>query len=143
MNVVFLTYFPFPYGLAAVNRLISLAKGMIEEGHNLNVFCLLPTEISGNVKNHEITGVYSGINFEYVSKTCQLPSGRIKRYWLNLYSHLRSLFILYHLNKKKRIDVMIHPYPVSFFLFFSFCFLKHIKYQWFTKEPSFRILTKI
>lgn len=124
MNIIFLTYFPFPHGLAPVNRLIAICKGLIEEGHDVKIFCLFPTEIEKNSQNFSAKGVYSGIHYEYIGRKTIIPKQKIIRFWTKIYSHTRSLVLLYKFHKTKRIDAIIHPYPVTIFLFGFYLFSK-------------------
>lgn len=68
MNIVILTEKGFPYGSAAVNRIISYAKGLSELSNNVQVICLKPSEKKGTeFKNKYPEGEFNSIKFKYIT----------------------------------------------------------------------------
>jgi glycosyltransferase involved in cell wall biosynthesis len=79
MKVAFLFSEAFPDGLAGTNRVRSLAKGLIERGHSVKVYCLRPTEKPGRVLNRRISGRMEGVDFEYTGGTVVWPDNRFAK----------------------------------------------------------------
>ena len=57
MKVAILTLASFPEGLAVTNRVFYYAKGLIENGVDVKVHIVKPTEMIGKVVNENIKGI--------------------------------------------------------------------------------------
>ena len=68
LNKIFIfTAEPFPFGLAATNRIISYAKGFQKNGKKVEVVIFRKTENYANLLNLNSKGTYSGIPFRYLA----------------------------------------------------------------------------
>jgi glycosyltransferase involved in cell wall biosynthesis len=78
MNISIILNQPYPNGMASTHRVHLYAKGMVMQGHNVQV--LLPVPHSDNKKlgNLKVSGVSEGINYKYTS----LTSVRSKNFFL-------------------------------------------------------------
>lgn len=70
MNFVIITGAPFPRGLAPTNRIAAYCRGLVEEGHSVEIICLFPTESRRDPLNTQTEGTYKGIKFLYASGKC-------------------------------------------------------------------------
>lgn len=68
-GVVIITDAPFPTGYAPTNRIASYCSGFRENNTPVKVYCIAPTESSGNVKNLEFSGTFNGAQYFYTTKT--------------------------------------------------------------------------
>lgn len=61
---------PFPVGMACTNRILTIARGLVENGIPVQVICLVPMESEERgVRNREAGGVYNNIPFTYTPGT--------------------------------------------------------------------------
>ena len=88
LKIAILTLAGFPEGMAVTNRVFYYAKGLQENGSEVEVIIVKPTEKAGNVINSESEGNYNGVNFSY-----------------SLGKSVRSMNFL-----RRRIDDIIGPY---------------------------------
>ena len=69
MSCAIISVYPFPYGMAATNRIVAYSKGLVHENVNVNIFIPIPlhrtTEIG--IKNLPDQGEFEGINYDYVT----------------------------------------------------------------------------
>lgn len=80
---------PFPYGFAGTNRLIAYAKGFLHHGKDVEIVCFRKTEQPGKVMNKDISGVYQGIGFKYLTHTTIRSGSFVKRRIDNFIIHLK------------------------------------------------------
>lgn len=112
MRIIIITSYPFPFGMAQTNRLIATAKGLLHAGANVKIIITKATETHDKIINHNGSGVYEGIDFEYITPSTIRPSGKLKRiYWFlkGLYGTFRCIA---RENRKEKVD--------AFFLGFTF-----------------------
>lgn len=118
MNVFIITNGPFPVGMALTNRIVSLARGLVEKNIKVKVICLLPTEMPDrHVLNPDTIGIYQGIEFEYTCGSSIRGKTFIKRRWMRVLSTIRVLNILWHAEKRDIIILYLSS-PLSIFLYF-------------------------
>jgi len=95
MTVFAVTDGPFPVGMAATNRMVSIARGLVEKNIRVKVTCLLPTEKPGQpVMNPEAKGSFHGVEFEYACGSTFRGETFLKRRWMRIRGLLRSAAIL-------------------------------------------------
>lgn len=82
LRVAIISIYSFPHGGAATNRILAYAKGMVENGAEVDIFNILPTENFIDSKRISDEGVFQGINYYYTG-------GRYR----NKYKILRGLAI--------------------------------------------------
>ncbi len=81
MKAALLTLASYPEGLAITNRVHYYAKGLKENGKEVKVFIVKPTEVPGSVANENRTGSRDGVEFEY---TVNSPV-RSRSFWARRY----------------------------------------------------------
>jgi glycosyltransferase involved in cell wall biosynthesis len=94
MIVLMATNEQFPLGMACTNRIISLAKGLVENDVAVKVVCFQTTEKLEQTVNSEARGVYQGIEFEYTPGTTVIGRTFLRRKRLGLRSLVRALRVL-------------------------------------------------
>ena len=103
-TIYVVTNFPFPYGFAGTNRIISYAKGLIFNGYNSKIICIRKTESHNNVQNENVDGDFEGIDYKYLSKSTIKSKYLIKRRADNYLMALRLFFYsLIHIKKQSTI----------------------------------------
>ena len=108
MNIFILTTGPFPIGMACTNRIISYAKGFVENNAKVKVICIKPTErFKRGIVNKESKGIYNGIEYEYSAGTTIRSSTFIKRRLQDLKGAVKAFYILGKANVYKKIDSLI------------------------------------
>jgi glycosyltransferase involved in cell wall biosynthesis len=114
----FVTFSPFPHGGAISNRIHSLAKGVNENGGRAVVLITLPTESKKRESKIEnISGIYDGVEYTYVSN--KVTTSTVK--YLRVFSYLRNFYKTYLIIKrsKKDIDaVVFFPSRILYYYFF-------------------------
>lgn len=98
---------PFPIGQAATNRILSIAKGLNENGIRPSLLVLRPTENHIRVNNFNVKGVYEGIDYEYLSKTTVKANSKLGKVIQLLFSRLKLCVKI--LTLRKRTDVIVYP----------------------------------
>jgi glycosyltransferase involved in cell wall biosynthesis len=130
MRIVILSPFPFPYGMAVTNRLISYAQGLAEASNVVDVLCLKPTENENRVLNFNIKGVYKSVNFKYTSGNTVISKNRFKRLAAYFIGFIAALIVIYKTNRKDKIKsvIVVGPLnPVKTITLFITCKLLGIK----------------
>lgn len=112
MKVHFYINTSFPYGMAAAKRRLCYAKGLIAEGHEIDVvICQKCFELTSNDGFPEV-GVYKGINYKYVCGKFKHPQKNKIMRGLDylIIDYLRSFFYaLKHIHRKEIVYVYYYP----------------------------------
>ena len=79
MNILLLTHdFGFPEGYAPTLRARLVARGLVQAGAAVQVYCLRYSEIAPDVLNARAAGVYEDIPFKYMGgRTTRASSKRV------------------------------------------------------------------
>jgi len=107
IRVLFIANLPVPNGLAATNRLLSLAKGIAANGQHVSIFILNPTERRNSIKNFIKQGMIEDVNFRYLSPSTVLPANSLLKFFSFLYGALNLLLKIGFTPSKKLPDVII------------------------------------
>lgn len=107
MKVLFLANLPVPYGLAATNRLLSLAKGIAANGQTVSIFILNPTEQKQSIKNHAKYGTIESVFFRYLSPSTVVPANALLKLLSFMYGAFNLLLKIGFAPAKKLPDVII------------------------------------
>jgi len=119
MIVLIATNEQFPIGMACTNRIISLAKGLVENDVAVKVVCFQTTEMREQTLNSDARGFYEGIEFEYTSGTTVVGSTLLRKKWLGLRSLARSLRILIDARRRTGQCVLfLYTTSARYILFF-------------------------
>ena len=166
-SIIIFTTEPFPYGMAATNRIISYAKGFIFHGMDVEVVCLRRSEKAKNkIVNTDIKGIYQGVNFKYLSKSTiksrffilrgihilfsysslffySLKKINSKTASIYYSSNTTPLLVLWVVNKLKKGVILKeeseHPETRRYKMYFSWILYKTIHYRLF---HGFLLMTK-
>lgn len=114
-NIVFIYPNSFPIAGSATNRLISLCRGLINSGNNVEVIINRPTEKPYRIRNYEIKGNYFGIQFEYCVKKITWPHSKLRRFLVTIQGLLLSSYKIIKKKQKKEIDILISTATYSIF----------------------------
>jgi glycosyltransferase involved in cell wall biosynthesis len=117
-NVYIVTDEPFPIGMAATNRIISISKGFIENHAKVKVICFRTTESEENgVVNKEPHGTYNGIAFEYSCGTTTRGKSFLGRRLLLFQGIAKALLMLREMEKKDVLMIYLSE-PLFIILFY-------------------------
>ena len=95
MRIFIITFEPFPVGMAATNRILSLAKGLAENGASVKVICTHPPERSyEGAVNNVAQGTVERVDFEYPCGTTVRGETFLRRRRLTVKGIIRTLQIL-------------------------------------------------
>jgi glycosyltransferase involved in cell wall biosynthesis len=129
VRFLFITDQPVPQGLAGTNRLLSLAKGVVENGHRASILIVNPTEKKGKQKNNQKKGTIDSIGFQYLSPSVVIPSNILLKVLSFLYSSLHLLFKVIVTSKANLPDaiIMLHTWAIYPLVLWPFAKLRGIK----------------
>lgn len=137
IKIVILYKGPFPIGLAQTNRLISYAKGFINNGSNVKILCLKPTEKYRNIVNEMPNGVYKDIPFLYSSKKTIKSKYFIIRRLQNIFGLLNAFRIIFKDHKKKKIDAIIFASTSLWTEFYFYILTRLLKIIYLREESEY------
>ena len=123
MKLFIITDEPVPYGMAATNRMLSLSRGLVEEGIPVQVICIRTTEKREvNILNKNSVGRIQGIQYEYSCGTTLRGETFFKRRYLAMRGIWYSVFLLRNGQKK---DILM-LYLSSPFLMLFYCLVSKL-----------------
>ena len=106
-SVVFLGDSGFPIGLAPIQRITLMGRGLIEAGCEVRVVCRMSVWRSDVITHYGKEGVHEGIHYRYTSDSPFRPDGLIERKYQKIKSLFCEFFYLKQLKKEGRIDAVI------------------------------------
>ena len=121
MRVLIITNYPFPYGMAQTNRLISISKGLQYNEVSVKVIISKSTEAE-KIRNKDITGNYEGVDFQYAPKSTKRSKNYFKRLLSFLMGVYRTSRIIKKEHKLKKVDALflgVHSNLIMLFLLFQ------------------------
>ena len=127
MKIYILTGNPFPVGMAATNRIICYAKGLIAHGEDCEVIVFNRTERQDKQQRNFIAGgVYGNIPYRYIGKSVLRSRLFFQRRLDDVFDYFRTLCFAFSL---KRNDVLLnfHPRIGLFVPLFLISRIKHFK----------------
>lgn len=127
MTIIILYPNSFPYSGAATNRIISIARGLVETGNKVELIITRPTERSSNTMNRITDGVFQGIKYRYASNKLIWPSSRIGKLKSWLLGFLHTIICLFRI----KTEIVISAATTGFFENFIYsliCRQKKIKF---------------
>jgi len=107
MQIIIISLFSYPSGMSGTNRIASLAKGLAELGHQVKIFCLMPSEKRGRMINHEIVGVSDGVEFEYTAGTLIWPDSKLGKMIAMFRGYVRAIPLVRKFHRQHGIDCII------------------------------------
>lgn len=135
MRITIVTTEAFPVGLAASNRIMSYAKGFIENGCKVTILCMMASEDPEKVYNSDSSGILNGIRYKYTCGTTIRSKHFIIRRFSNLLGILSACL---HLLKDRRLsnDDAIIYYSSSTSRALMIYIISRLKKIKFIKEES-------
>lgn len=109
MKIYILTTNPFPIGMAATNRIVCYAKGLIDNGIDCKVVVVNRTErIDIRQHNFKANGIFEGVHYTYISNTVLRNQSFIKRRFEDLFDFWATLYFCLTQIKKDDIVLSYH-----------------------------------
>lgn len=96
---------------AATNRILSLARGLVECGNVVHIIISRPTENPSDNFGSSISGEICGITFEYASNSLDWPRSRVAKGLALLKGHIYTLFKLLRIDCN---DILISAATTGF-----------------------------
>lgn len=98
----------FPNGLASTVRVAALAQGLSEQGQQVRLLCLGPSEVpSLGVRNLAARGRADGVDFEYTSGRTIRGSAALDQAWLVLKGLVVGMKRVLELHRRERVDALV------------------------------------
>lgn len=94
LKIAILTLAGFPEGMAVTNRVFYYAKGLQENGAEVEVIVVKPTEKADNVINPNCKGVYKGVRFRYAIGSPVRSKNFFKRRYDDIVGPILASFIV-------------------------------------------------
>lgn len=122
MNIHFYINTSFPYGMAAARRRLCYAKGLMAEGHNIDVVICQKCFERGEDDGMPIKGVYRGIPYIYVGgkykySRCHKLMRGIDYMFLD---YVKSFFYaLKHIHNRDAVYVYFYPIFLQILILFA------------------------
>lgn len=132
----------FPIADASSNRLLSIAKGINEDGSEMTVYCLRPSEKIPNVINKDAKGEINGVKYIYPAGTTIWPPGKVAQIKIFFKSIINSWKAIAKSNKESKIDILYsYTYSIPLNLIFLLFARTHkMKFVYFVDEYPYSIL---
>jgi glycosyltransferase involved in cell wall biosynthesis len=92
----------FPTGGAYTNRVLSIAKGLVQNNNFVALLILYP----GHNNTPEKEGVFDGIYFKFCTTTIR-PKNTLKKKLIGIIGIINAIIILFTINKKKKPDSIL------------------------------------
>lgn len=140
MRVIFVTDQPIPYGLAATNRILSLAKGVHFHGHDVEILVLNPTERKDRFQNTKVKGDFFDVKYQYLTKSTKVPSSFIQKFLMFLSGLINLLPVLFRINREKRINAIIFMHSYSFYPLLVYPFTRFNRIVFLQERNEFPFL---
>lgn len=142
MKIEFLFENSFPVADASANRLLSIAKGVVENGSEANIICLRAAEKSNNIINKEWKGIIENVSYIYPCKTTISPKNKIRKMVLYFWGLFTSVIYVIKSHRMSKINALI-SYSFSIevnLLFYFLCKILNIKFAYMVDEYPYSVL---
>ncbi|MGB5418132.1 glycosyltransferase [Algibacter sp.] len=106
-HILYLGESGFPYGLAATQRMILIAKSLLIENYKVTVLCRKGKLNKKNNPGFDVEGTFEGINYLYTSGNVFKPEGFLKRNISKIKGIIGEFKYLYRLKKANNITLAI------------------------------------
>jgi glycosyltransferase involved in cell wall biosynthesis len=145
MNIIIIYPNAFPVAGSATNRVVHLAKALIETSNFVEVLCVRPTEEKSNIINHAVRGNHDGITFIYTANTVIWPKSKKSKIYYILKGLINAILIIYKRNKENKIHVIVSSSYSKFtfnIIYSIYCKVLRIKFISTLDEYPWVILHK-
>ena len=131
-RIIYINNDGFPNGMASASRILSLARGFVANGYNVNVLCVRPTEKKNNIVNKNSKGIIKGVEFCYTAKTVIWPNNKFLQLYLYFKGIINCILIAKKLNPRA---IIVQPDSFSIILLLRIFFNKSILYKALDEYP--------
>lgn len=106
-KILFIGYIEFPYGMAQVQRQLTMSKILLNAGYDVTVLCRYGIYTSKNSEREYLTeGVFEGIKYKYCSGTAYRPDSFLKRNFAKLKGAFKEFYTIVKLGRKKELSAV-------------------------------------
>lgn len=106
-SIVYLGYSSFPFGLAEVQKIILISKGLILSDNTVTVICRNGIHNKSQHPELKPEGVFQGIQYKYASGSCFRNDNFFKRRLNELKGKVNETLLLWKLKRKGQLDFAI------------------------------------
>lgn len=106
-HVVYLGSIGFPYGLAEIQKMTLISKGLVYAGYSVTVINRRGLHNAADHKDLLPQGMHDGIAYVYTSGSPFRPDGFIKRNWLKVKGRIAELSFLWRKKRNRELDIAI------------------------------------
>lgn len=103
MNIKIVLKQPYPNGMACTNRVHHYAKGLQEQGHQVEIIVPIPLEGPAKVTNQASIGQHQGVSFRYAGGTTERSKSFVGRRLHDIFAPLKAAYYL----RKEKPDVIL------------------------------------
>jgi glycosyltransferase involved in cell wall biosynthesis len=135
LNIKIITTAPFPIGMAGSNRIMTYAKGLVENNCNVTVICMKTTEQPNKIFNKLEAGWIEGIFYKYPSGKTIINKHFIIEQMDNIRGVIKMCTALLMEKKINKTDAIIY-YSFSTTPALLIFFISRLKKILFLKEIS-------
>lgn len=142
-NIVVIYSDKFPNGGAGANRHLTIAKGLVELGNNVEFHLIRPTEGRDDSHKNPVTGQIDGVTFFYTSGTnIWNPRNRLSKLFLIWLGISRSIITLLKKNKDSQVHIVISGFSnlTATFVYHICCKMLGIKFIYHVDEYPWMII---
>ena len=117
MNIKIILKQPYPNGMACTNRVHHYARGLQEQGHQVEIIIPIPLEDPADVKNEVSRGQYEGIDFSYAGGTTTRSRSFFGRRIHDALAPLKAAFHIRSQSEKPDAILLVSTYFYHIALF--------------------------
>lgn len=122
-HIVYLGCSGFPYGMAEVQKIILISKGLIDSGNTVTVICRRGLHSVSTHPDLATTGNYEGINYIYTSGSPFRSNSFFVRNFLKVKAVVNEFSTLRKMRKNNKLDYAIlssnRYFAILYFVFLS------------------------
>lgn len=136
-KTLFISNIAYPLGNVTSKRIHFLCKGLVENGVDLNLLLIKPTECKKNINNKNYRGVNDNVKYSYAISSTVRHENKLLAKIIDYYCHIKVLKLIF-INKEKYDSVIINGPFYDFRIFYVFLLsLKKVKIHLEVNELSF------
>ncbi|MDF9796750.1 glycosyltransferase involved in cell wall biosynthesis [Catalinimonas alkaloidigena] len=112
---------PYPIGFASTNRVHLYAKGMVEAGHEVDIFIPIPPSENSYLKNDKVKGHNEGITYHYTANRTKRSTSFIGRRLHDIWGVFNAGIQLFRDRRHSHALILIstEPFHILFFRFIA------------------------
>ncbi|MBS1928126.1 MAG: glycosyltransferase [Bacteroidetes bacterium] len=106
-HIVYLGCSGFPFGMAEVQKMILISKGLVKRGNDVNIISNWTMFKEGEHPGFSKEGNIWGINYTYTTDSAYQAEGKFSRKWQRFRGVMAEMKYLYKLKKEDKLDFAI------------------------------------